>query len=219
MAASSSRFVKRIAFIALILITAMAGLAAAAAAPPPTRAPGSGILPRRLPVAAPHNCTDPNHHRGGANGTRPDAAEVVGFIGQETTNNVWKGKIGTAATGGATIVKVPRNCTDPRCADPNCTDPSHHRGGNGTRLNATEVGFIGQETDVNTGIKTETAAAYGVSMMKVPHNCTGPSHHIDANGTVSCRSCLRSAAPARLVLNGLGLAAALPVAVAVALLG
>ncbi|RYP10369.1 hypothetical protein DL764_000703 [Monosporascus ibericus] len=77
MTTSSSRVVKSAAFIALILITALAGLAAAV--PPPTRAPGSAILPRHLPVAAPHNCTDPNHHRGGASGTRPDPAEAVGF--------------------------------------------------------------------------------------------------------------------------------------------
>ncbi|RYP33769.1 hypothetical protein DL767_004636 [Monosporascus sp. MG133] len=151
MAASSSRFAGSAAFIALILITAMAGLAAAAAVPP---------LTRHLPVAAPHNCTDPSHPHGGANGARPDAAEVVGFIGHEATNNVGKSKTGTAATGAVAIVEVPHNCTDP-C----CTDPSRYRGGNGTRLSATDAGFIGQETDVDTGIKTETAPADGVSMM------------------------------------------------------
>ncbi|RYP73454.1 hypothetical protein DL771_003626 [Monosporascus sp. 5C6A] len=191
MTASSTRFTKSTAFVALILITAMAGLAAAAAVPPLTGAPGSGVLPRHLP--APHNCTDPSHHHGGANGTRrPDATEVVGFSGHETTTHVGKSKTDAAATGGATIIKIPHGCTDPRCTDPNCTDPSHHRGGNGTRLNASEAGFIVRETDVNTGIKAECATADGASMMKVPHNCTDPSHHVDANGMVNCRSCQRS---------------------------
>ncbi|RYP52437.1 hypothetical protein DL768_002403 [Monosporascus sp. mg162] len=219
MTASSSKFIMSTAFIVLILITAMASLGAAAAVPPLTRAPASGILPRHLPVATPHDCTDPNRHHGGANGTLPDATEVVGFIGSETTNNVGKSKTGTAATGAVTTTKVPHNCTDPHCIDPNCIDPSHHYGSNGTWLNATEAGFIGQETDVNTGIKTEPAAADGVSVVKVPHNRTDPNHHTDANGTVNCRSCQHGAASAKLGLNGLGLAAALPFAVAVVLLG
>ncbi|RYP67975.1 hypothetical protein DL769_005622 [Monosporascus sp. CRB-8-3] len=204
---AASKLFKSIALIALILITVMVGLAAAAAVPPPTRAPGSGILPRHLPVPAPHNCTDLNHHHGAANGARPDATEV-GFVGRENTSV--KSKTDTHATTDGVAIKVPHNCTDP-----NCTDPSHHHGGNGTRLNTTEAGFIGQETDANTGIKTATAAAHGAST-KVPHNCTDPNHHVDANGMINCPSCQRSAAPAKLALNRLGLAAtALPAAVVV----
>ncbi|RYO94256.1 hypothetical protein DL766_002234 [Monosporascus sp. MC13-8B] len=126
-----------------------------------------GVRPRHLPVPGPQNRTDPDHHHGGANGTRPDAVEVVGFIGHETIGLESK-TAAPAATEGVAI-EVPHNCTGPHC-----TSPSHYHGGNGTRL-----------------------------------SCTDPNHHIDANGMANCPSCR---------LSGLGLAAALPAAVAVVLL-
>ncbi|RYP03735.1 hypothetical protein DL765_010405 [Monosporascus sp. GIB2] len=110
------------------------------------------VRPRHLPVPAPHNRTDPDHHHDGANGTRPDAVEAVGFVGHETAGV--ESKAATPATTEGVAIKVPHNRTDPHCTDPN--------------------------------------------------------HHIDADGMANCPSSQRSAATAKLGLNGLGLAAALP---------